>query len=81
MTTMVRIASVAERNKVILEAILKDHNVTYRFDEYENKQGFHVFVALNHELYFREIISPEYRIMQQNLEAKFNEQFTEHFSK
>ena len=61
MTTMVRIASVNSVNKELLERILKEHNVTYRFDPYEDCLGYHVFVHLNHELYFREVITQIYQ--------------------
>ena len=59
--TMVRIASVRTENKMTLELLLQLHNICYRFDKYENNKGFHVYISLNHETYFREIVAPEYK--------------------
>lgn len=73
MARMVRIASVKSANKCLLKPILEKHNVMHRFDPYPDGDGYHVFVALNHELYFREIISPEYKAVVNMIGSKVDE--------
>lgn len=58
---MIRIASVTATNKPILQGVFQQHNMQHRFDPYPDQSGYHVFVNRNHELYFREVIAPEYK--------------------
>lgn len=58
---MIRIASVSNANKDTLEHVFKQHNMPFRLDQYDNRKGYHVFIERNHDLYFREIIAPEYK--------------------
>jgi len=72
---MIRIASVSNKNKPILVNVADNHRIKLRLDPYENGQGYHVLIERNYELYFREIISPEYRAAKLAMSARFSDIF------
>lgn len=67
---MIRIATIANANKITLETIFKQHNLPYRLDALNNGKGYYVFVERNHDLYFREVITPEYQAAVKLMQSK-----------
>ena len=60
----IQIGTISDANKMTLEVLLQLHNLPHKLDRFvngENQVGYRIIVEKNHETYFRDVISPEYR--------------------